>query len=331
MKKLCVILALVLCVSLTSIAAADPIKIILGHPNPEAHSIHKGFVRFKELVESKSNGTMTVDIHSSGALGGDRQLAESVNLGTIQMALNGSMMLGNYDPRFFVFDLPFIFDSNEKVDKIINGPIGQKLSTVLPGTSIRVLAFPENGYRNISNNKHEIKSVDDMQGLKIRAMETPVHLKTFEALGAIPTSVPFPEVYSALQTKMIDAQENANSLFVTSKYYEVQPFYTIPGPLFLLDMTIINDHFFNSLTPEQQKIIQESAVEAAEYQRTINRQENESVLESFPELNVKITYLNQDAIDAFKEKTAVVYKSFKDTIGADFMNEVLRELGRPEI
>ena len=243
MKKLSIVLALVLCFCFASISAAAPIKIILGHPNPETHSIHKGYVKFKELVEKKSNNSMVVEIHSSGSLGGDRQLAESVNLGTIQMALNGSMMLGNYDPRFFVFDLPFIFDNNEKVDKIINGPVGKKLSDVLPGTSIRVLAFPENGYRNISNNKHPIKNVGDLKGIKIRVMETPVHLKTFETLGAIPTAVPFPEVYSALQAKMIDAQENANSLFVASKYYEVQPYYTC-----VLIVIQLSDTVYNYLT-----------------------------------------------------------------------------------
>lgn len=331
MRKVSALLAFVFCVCFASAAMAAPLKIILGHPNPETHSIHKGFVKFKELVAKKSNGSIVIEIHSSGSLGGDRQLAESVNLGTIQMALNGSMMLGNYDPRFFVFDLPFIFDSNEKVDKIINGRIGKKLSNVLPGTNIRVLSFPENGYRNISNNKREIKKADDMKGIKIRVMETPVHLKTFEVLGAIPTAVPFPEVYSALQTKMIDAQENANSLFMTSKYYEVQRFYTIPGPLFLLDMTIINESFFKSLTPAQQKIIQESAVAAAEYQRTINRKENEAVLKEFPAKNVKICYLDKAEIDDFKKKTKPVYEAFKNTIGLQFMNEVMAELGRPPI
>ena len=331
MKKLSIFLALTICFCFTSAAIAAPLKIILAHPNPEAHSIHKGYVKFKELVEKKSNGSMIIDIHSSGALGGDRQVAESINIGTIPMGLSGSMILGSYDPRFFVFDLPFIFDDNKAVDKIINGPIGKKLSGVLPGTNIRVLAFPENGFRNLSNNKREVKGVADMKGLKVRAMETPVHLKAFETLGMIPTAVPFPEVYSALQTKMIDAQENANSLFLTSKYYEVQPYYTIPGPMFLLDQTIINENFFQSLTPEQRKIIEESAVEAAKYQRETNRKDNEDALKEFPGKNVKVTYLTPEAIKELKEKSMPVYQAFKDRIGVAFMNEVLAELGRPAI
>lgn len=309
-------------------AYASSVNIVLGHPNPEAHSLHKGYVKFKELAEARSNGDIKVEIHSGGALGGDRQLAESVNFGTIQMALNGSMMLGNYDPRFFVFDLPFIFDSNEDVDRIIDGPIGKKLTGVLPGTSIRVLAFPENGYRNLSNNKREVREVADLEGLKIRVMETPVHLKTFEILGAIPTPVPFPEVYGALQTKMIDAQENADSLFLTSQYHEVQSFYTIPGPLFLLDMTIINEDFYQSLSPEHQKIIQESALEAAAYQRKINREENTAAVDLIREKNVKVTFLSPEAIDEFKKKSKPVYEAFKDRIGLEFMNEVLTELNR---
>jgi tripartite ATP-independent transporter DctP family solute receptor len=320
------VIAILVAVGSSSIAA--PINIVLGHPNPEAHSLHKGYVKFKELVETKTNGGITVAIHSAGALGGDRQLAESVNIGTIQMALNGSMMLGNYDPRFFVFDLPFLFDSNEAVDKIINGSVGKKLTDVLPGTAIRVLAFPENGYRNLSNNKREVERVSDLNGLKIRVMETPVHLKTFEILGAVPTPVPFPEVYGALQTKMIDAQENANSLFLASRYSEVQSFYTIPGPLFLLDMTIINEGFFQSLSPEYQKIIQESAWEAAAYQRKISREENDAAVDLIKANNVKVTYLSPEAIEEFKERSKPVYEVFKDRIGLEFMNEVFAELGR---
>lgn len=303
-------------------------KIILGHPNAETHPMHKSYMQFKESVEEKTNGQIVVEVHHGGTLGGDRELAESVDTGTIQMALNGSMILGNYDSKFRIFDLPFIFDSYEEVDKIIEGPIGEQLSNVIEGTNIRVLSFPEAGFRDITTGKKEIKTAEDLEGIKIRALETPVHIAGFEALGMSPTSIPFPEVYSSLQSGVIDAQENSNSNTYHSKFYEVQSYLTTPGIFFLLDMTIINEDFYQSLTEEQQQIITESAIEAAKFQRELNREEETNMRELIAEEGVVINELSASEIERLKEKAKPVYDQFNSEIGEDFAKAVSEELGR---
>lgn len=302
--------------------------IILGHPNAETHPMHQSYMQFKELVEEKTNGQIVVEVHHGGTLGGDRELAESVDTGTIQMALNGSMILGNYDPKFRIFDLPFIFDSYEEVDKIIEGSIGKQLSDVIEGTNIRVLSFPEAGFRDITTGKKEIKTAEDLEGIKIRALETPVHIAGFEALGMSPTSIPFPEVYSSLQSGVIDAQENSNSNTYHSKFYEVQSYLTTPGIFFLLDMTIINEDFYQSLTEEQQQIITESAIEAAKFQRELNREEEDKMREFIADEGVVVNELSDTELEKLKEKAKPVYDQFHSEIGEDFAKAVSEELGR---
>lgn len=302
--------------------------IVLGHPNAESHPMHKSYMHFKELVEEQTNGEIEVEVHHGGTLGGDRELAESVDTGTIQMALNGSMILGNYDPKFRIFDLPFIFDNYEEVDRIIEGPVGEELTDVIEGTNIRVLSFPEAGFRDITTGNKEIKTAEDLEGIKIRALETPVHIDGFEALGMSPTSIPFPEVYSSLQSGVIDAQENSNSNTYHSKFYEVQKYLTTPGIFFLLDMTIINESFYQSLTEEQQQIIQESAVEAARMQRELNREEEDELREKIAEEGVTINELQDTEIEKLKEKSKPVYEKYYEEIGEDFANKVAEELGR---
>lgn len=309
----------------------DVITIVLGHGVVEEHSLHKGYVKFKELVEERSEGEIEVHINSGGALGGDRELAESVDLGSIQMALNGTTTLESYEPKLGALAFPYLFDSNEDVEKLINGKTIQGIMDVLGNSNIRILAFPENGFRHITNNSHKVEKAEDLQGLKIRAMETPIHVSVFEALDMAPTPIPFPEIYSSLQSKLIDSQENTFSQIEKAKYYEVQPYLTYPGPFYLLNTTIINEDFYQSLTEEHQKIIQESAIEAAEFQRNLNREEDEKAIKYLEEQGVEITEFSDEELDVLKEKTEVVFHEFKDEIGLDFLNSILTELGKEPI
>lgn len=306
----------------------EVITIVLGHAAVEEHSLHKGYVKFKELVEEKTNGQIQVNINSGGALGGDRELAESVELGSIQMALNGTTTLESYDPKLGALALPYLFDGYDDVESFIESEIGKSLMDVLGDSNIRILAFPENGFRHISNNKHSIQTVEDLQGLKIRAMETPIHVATFEKLGMAPTPIPFPEIYSSLQSKLIDAQENTMSQIQKAKYYEVQPYVTFPGPFYLLNTTIINENFFQSLSEEHQQIIQESAIEAAEFQRNLNREEDEAAIEYLKEEGIEIVEFPEEEVAKLKEMTYEIYEQFKDEIGVDFLNKVLEQLGK---
>src|SRR5690625_4048010 len=303
-------------------------RITLGHSNAEDHHMHESYMLFKELVEERTNGEIIVDIHHSGTLGGDREHAESVDTGTIEMALNGSMILGNYDPRFWIFDLPFMFEDYVEIAKIVEGEIGGMLADHIEGSNIRVVAYLASGFRNITSNK-PIRTMEDLEGIKIRTLETPVHVDALQELGMAPTPLPFPEVYGSLQSGVIDAQENSNGNTYYDKFYEVQKYLTKPGPFFLLDMTIINENFYQSLTEEQQQIITESAQEAARLQRELDREAEVELLDVLEtEGGLEIYEFPENEVEKIKEKVKPVYDQYREEIGIEFMERFSEELGR---
>jgi tripartite ATP-independent transporter DctP family solute receptor len=310
------------------VSAGDKINIKLAHTVPVSHAYHKGYLKFKEMVEKQTNGRVSVTIFPHGTLGGDIQAADSVQMGIAQMALTGTFGLYDYNPRWAVLDLPYLFDSYADVDKIINGPIGEVLLSEPVGQAY-VLGFMENGFRHVSNNKRPIKSLEDMKGLKIRTMEAPVHVAAFRAMGASPTPMPFGELYTAMQTGVVDGEENPPSLFYAMKFYEVQKYFSLTRHVYLAGLTLINRPFFDSLPADIQNIIKTSFTEAAEFQRTLVRKDDAEKL-SLLETKMEVNELPKEEIQKMKEATSVVYKDWADKIGTRFLNKTLAEIGQPE-
>lgn len=322
----------VLCFTLNAVApgnalAADKkISIKLAHTVPTTHAYHKGYLKFKKMVEERSNGRLEVTIFPQGSLGGDIQAADSVQMGISEMALTGTFGLYDYNPKWAMLDLPYLLESYEEVDKIINGPVGAQLLSEPVGNAY-VLGFMENGFRHISNNKRPIETLADMKGLKIRTMKAPVHVSAFKALGASPIPMPFGELYTAMQTGVVDGEENPPSLFTAMKFYEVQKYFSLTYHVYLAGLTLINKPFFESLSPELQEIIKTSFAEAAEFQRALVRKDDVEALK-FLQDKIKINELPKEEIQKFREATASVYDEWRDKIGTEFMDKTLKELGR---
>ncbi|MCF8091904.1 MAG: TRAP transporter substrate-binding protein [Desulfotignum sp.] len=308
------------------VSAGDKINIKLAHTVPVSHAYHKGYLKFKEMVEKQTDGNVTVTIFPHGTLGGDIQAADSVQMGIAQMALTGTFGLYDYNPKWAVLDLPYLFDSYADVDKIITGPIGEELLSEPVGQAY-VLGFMENGFRHVSNNKRPIKSLADMKGLKIRTMEAPVHVSAFKAMGASPTPMPFGELYTAMQTGVVDGEENPPSLFYAMKFYEVQKYFSLTRHVYLAGLTLINKPFFDSLPADVQDIIKTSFTEAAEFQRALVRKDDAKKL-SLLETKLKVNEVPEEEIEKMKEATSGVYKEWAGKIGTGFLNRTLEELGQ---
>ncbi len=309
-----------------SIAAADQIKIKLAHTVPASHAYHKGYLKFKDLVEKRTNGKVSITIFPHGTLGGDIQAADSVQMGIAQMALTGTFGLYDYNPKWAVLDLPYLFTSYEDIDKIIYGAIGKELMDEPVGNAY-VLGFMENGFRHVSNNKRPITTLEDMKGLKIRTMQAPVHVSAFKAMGASPTPLPFGELYTAMQTGVVDGEENPPSLFYAMKFYEVQKYFSKTTHVYLAGMTVINKPFFDRLPADIQKIIKTSFVEAAEFQRELVRKDDAEKLEIL-KTKLKVNDVSKEEIKRMKKATRPVYEEWADKIGRDFLNKTFKELGQ---
>lgn len=210
-------------------------------------------------VEKATNNAFKFQQFPSSALGGERELIEGLQLGTIEAIIVSTGALSNFVPEVGVVDVPFLFRDTAHARKVFDGPIGQGLLDKFKQRGLIALAWGEQGFRHLSNSKHAVNAPADLKGLKIRTMENPVHLLAFRTLGAAPTPMAWPEVVGALQQGVIDGQENPLSVFVSAKLWEVQKNLTLTGHVYAPVALIVAPSFFNALTDAQKAAFVEGA------------------------------------------------------------------------
>ena len=226
-------LSILMFLALTSnVAAASTIRV--GHVLAPTHPYQLGLEKFSELVSEKTGGKVKVEVFHSSQLGNERDLIEGLQLGTVEMCIVSTAPLSNFTTQFNVFDLPFIFSETQKTREILDGPIGQEILDTLDAQGIVGLCYFENGFRNVTNNVRPITKPEDLKGLKIRTMESPIHMASFRAMGANPTPMALGELFTALQLGTVDGQENPLAIINTSKFYEVQKFLSITEHFYAL-------------------------------------------------------------------------------------------------
>ncbi|MCC8193232.1 MAG: DctP family TRAP transporter solute-binding subunit [Deltaproteobacteria bacterium] len=315
---------------IAALASAAPaaVTIKLAHSSPAANDrLEAGCLIFKKIVEEKTNGAIKVDTFPASQLGAEREQLEGVQMGTIEMAgLSGGPFPAIF-PDIMVFDIPFVFASEEVAYEIMDGPIGKALQEkLLEKTGIRLLAWGENGFRNFTSNKL-IRVPDDMKGMKVRVMENPAYMQMIRELGAIPTPLPFSEIYTALSQGVADAQENASSLTESARFYEVQKHMVIDRHTFGPYLYIMNNDFYNSLTPEQQKIVDEAAQIMVKEERRMNREQTEAGVERMIKAGLQVNTLTPEEFKLFREKVQpavvnIVKKQVDPKTVDDFLNAV---------
>lgn len=316
---LCVLV--LLAVAGGAFAAAKPEYVIkVGYILPETQSDHIVMRDvFKKDIEEKSGGRIAVELYPNAQLGGDRELIESVQLGTIQVAIPATAAMAGFDKRFQVFDLPFMFKSKEVAFRALDGDLGKAADELLKPLGMRNLGFGENGYRHISNSRKPITKPEDLSGLKIRTMEIPLHVSFFKMLGANPTPMSFGELYTALQQKTVDGQENPVVLVYTSKFYEVQKYYSLTGHLYSATILVANDDFFGGLPEDLWKIVEEAGKRYVVEQRAMADEQEKVFLEDLKKAGMEVNELTPEQKQLFIDATLPVYDEYKDIIGADLV------------
>lgn len=300
--------------------SAEKVTIALAHSvsDSDTSHYHQFATKFKEIVETESGGNVTVDIHPNGSLGGERELTEGVELGTIDVAIVSTGPLGNFTDLTQIMDFPFLFDSSEHAHKVLDGEIGEEINGVLAQRGLKVLAWLEGGFSNTTNNKHPIKKPEDFEGLLIRAQENAVHMDTFNALGAKPTPMALTEVFTALQQGVVDGQANVLPVIVPSRFYEIQKYYTQTELYYISAPVIMNETFFNGLAPETQELILSAAATARDHERQFVAEMNEQFLQTIADAGVEMTMKDELDLDAFKAKVQGVYENYQSQFGEYF-------------
>jgi len=295
------------------------IEMKVGHVLAPTHPYQIGLEKFAQLVDEKTNGKVKITAFPSSQLGDEREMIEGLQMGTLDMALVSTAPLAGFSNKFLVFDLPFIFQNREQAYKTLDGPIGTEILDTLKDQGIIGLDYWENGFRNVTNSSHPIVHPQDMKGLKIRTMENKIHMASFETIGADPTPMAFGELFTALQQKTVDAQENPIPIIWTSKFYEVQKYMSLTGHFYAAAPLLVSKTVWDKLTPEYQKAIQDSAVEARDYERSLIQQGDEELQAKLKAQGMQITEVNKAE---WLKAMQPVYKQFESEIGADVIAKV---------
>lgn len=292
----------------------------------EDRSLTKGLVKFGELVESKTNGSIKVEVYPNGQLGGDREVFESLQFGSIQGTTMSTGPIAQFVPKFNVFDLPFLFPNSEVAYGVLDGKIGTDLLAELESQNVIGLNYWENGFRHLTNGVKEVKTPDDVKGLKIRTLENDLHMDIWSELGANPTPMAFTELFAGLQQGVVDGQENPVGNVTANKFYEVQKYLSKTGHVYNASPFLISKDFWNSLSDEEKKAVQEAADEARDYQRELNQKEDEDGYKFLTENGMTVTDISDEEKEAFLEKVKPVYEKYSASIGEEFVDELLAEI-----
>lgn len=294
--------------------------------NSKGHPQVMGMERFAEIVKEKSGGKIEIKLFPGGTLGGDVQTLASVQGGTVEMSVMNAGILSGTVKEFGVVDLPFLFATPQEADAVMDGPVGTELAARLPDQRLIGLGFWELGFRHLTNNRHAVNSVEDVKGLKIRTVQSAVPVATFNILGANAVPLPYPELYSALETGTVDGQENPLANIVNAKFTEVQKYLTLTGHQYNPQIVIVSKVFWDRLAPEEQKLLQDAATEARDYQRKVSREANAGFLGDIKKSGMEVVEPTPDQLAAFRKAVEPVVAQFRDTIGAGTVDAVFAQL-----
>lgn len=297
-----------LIVLLTFLPAHAKTTLKMATVTPDHHAYTRGAQEFARLVEEGTNGEVVIKVYGGGQLGkGERELLEGLQLGTIDLAVTATGPVSNFSADMGVVDLPFLFTSYEHVDKVLDGPIGRSLLDGLENANIKGLAFFENGFRNFTNSKRSLISPKDFEGLKFRTMENPVHLASVRQLGAQAVPMSWGEVYTSLQTGVIDGQENPVAIVYAFKLSEVQKYLSLTGHFYSPAPMSMSLKKFKSLNSEHQKVLLDAALKSAAYERKLIRDNEAKQLAELKEQGMVVSEVDKAV---FVEAMAPVYEQF---------------------
>ncbi|MDR2788403.1 MAG: TRAP transporter substrate-binding protein [Candidatus Accumulibacter sp.] len=321
MKKFTVFLLGCMFTVMTCIAAepAKSVTLKLGHIQSETDLWHLGAAKFAELVDAKTKGEVKIRLFPNSTIGNDRDMAEGLQMGSVDFALIAGV-LGNFEPSLQIMEMPYLFNSEEHLRKIIYGPVGETLlEKLLKSSSIRGLSFWERGPRHLTTNK-PINTLADIKGIKIRVPEIPPMVAAWKEMGANPTPMAWGEVYTSLQQNVIEAQENPIPYIYAGKIYEVQKYLALTKHKYEYVILAMSDKTWTKLSPDHQKAIREAATEATGYENNLVFDKTDEIFKELQAKGMKVTEPDTAEWAKVARKT---HKQFAEKYGIDIYNEII--------
>lgn len=320
-------------VSMAMLAAGAPaqaverLRIAGNHPVEDA--VSRSMEVFKKLVEERSAGEIQVDLFPAMQLGGATENVDQVRSGTVFATLISSAYLTRLVPEYEALSLPFLFDNRAQVAKLVGGPAGEKLHEKMGRQGFEVLSYGEIGFRHVTNSLRPLATADDFRSLRIRLQPNEVHLATFRALGSNPISMDVSELYSALQQKVLDGQENPYSTIASRRFNEVQGHLSDSSHFYDVLVVMANKRRYDKLSPEHQKIVGEAMREAMQWQRETAEKEDNAYRDKLIDSGMVFTPIAPDVREQLRAATAGVVDQVKKRTDTAFVDLVLEQVRAP--
>jgi tripartite ATP-independent transporter DctP family solute receptor len=315
--------------SLPAAAQFTERTIRLSNGVNQEHPVGNGVAKMNACVGEKTGGKMKIQSFWGGALGGDLQATQSLRSGTQEMVVTSTSPLIGILPDLGVFDLPFLFANEKEADAVLDGEFGKYISDKMPTVGLVNLAYWENGFRNLTNSKRPVTKLEDMPGLKVRVMQNNVFLDTFKTMGANAVPMSFGELFTALETKAIDGQENPFVTIDTSKFYEVQKYLSVTRHAYTPFMVLYSKPLWDKLSPAEQKVLQECAIAGRDEQRKVSRALSDKSLAALKERGMVVNEITPAEQKRLRDSVKPVYEKHATTIGketVDRMNATLAKI-----
>ena len=324
-----VLASLFVIASSSSFAQYADRKVKISAGVPEENPISVGVKKMQEILSSKTNGKMRLVGYYGGALGGDSQAVQALRSGTQEMVITSSSPLVGLIKELGVFDFPFLFANEKEAYAVFDGPAGDYFNKKLADLGLINLAYWENGFRNLTNSKRSVAKLDDLAGMKIRVMQNNIFIDSFKAWGANPVPMPKPELYTALEMKAVDGQENPFIDIETSKMNEVQKYLTVSQHAYTPWLILYSKKLWDELSPEERTVLREAAIEARKVQREANYNQDQKALGSLKTKGMVVSELPKAERDKLVEKVKPVYEKHLaayDKEGPNLVFETLKKV-----
>jgi len=305
----------------TSCQESENIKIIrLGHGLSTTHSVHQAMVYMDSVLRVKSNGKMKIQIYPSEQLGTERQCLELLQIGSLDMTKVSAGSLENFSPNIKVFGLPFLFRDRQHSYSVLDGPIGRDLLSGTEKYWLKGLAYYDAGARSFYTKEKKINSPEDLDGLKIRVMESKTAFDMVKALGGSPTPISFGELYTSLQQGVVDGAENNPPSFYLSRHYEVCKYYTLDEHTILPDVLLMSTHIWDSFSDKERGWLSQAVKESITEQRKLWTKSEKQSLDAVKKAGVEIIIPDKTL---FSKKSKKILESYKeDEVLYDFINRI---------
>ncbi len=323
-----VALAVLIALPVAALAQQKVLKYAHFQPARPDQPKHAAALAFKDYVEKATNGSIKVEILPAGQFGNDADTMTGLRLGTLEMAVAHDGAIATVYKPIGVLGIPFLFDNHEHAWRVYDSPWLQGFSDdMIKKTGIRVMSFADNGVRHFTNSKKPIHTPDDMKGMKIRVMPSPVFQTLVSSLGASPSAIPWAELPTALQQKVVDGQENGVTNIIAASLYQYQKYITLDGHVWSVHGYTINEKFYQSLTPTERKAVEEATKIATGIHRKMTSDQDKSAKETLTKLGMEVTEVTPAEVAKFRTLSQPPVKAWAEKeIGKEYVDNLFKAI-----